>query len=484
MAKFIKKYLMTDELFLVTLTSSFLFILWVFDPANKVIFVILAMYLFLLDKQIKDISLSLLLTFILSGIFFVGKTYSIQLHDLKQFPDLLLIYPQGLVNKITLTFSDMIFVAIILNFILSIKKINFKNLRPILLDFVILLFFIYGIFADIASSKRLYFSLLFKKELFEYVFIYFYLRFFFTDHKRFFNLLTTLLAVMVVFESYVSILQFIQSAPMGKSIESVHGLSIFGAVPDELTFTFRPIGTFIFANNLGAYIAAIIPLLFIKFIQRSNWIFTIAFFFGMTTLFITLSRSAWFGGFIAILFLIYIIEYRLKYNLMTNFLNKKTLFFLILLSPLIFYSFPRITRSVYSFQESGGFYVRLQQISSSLKLLEQHPMIGIGTAMGVVEAIEADPTGVFASFPSPIHNYYFLTLVENGIPAFLLLIGIIILGLRKILSFRTIMSYTMTTVFISIIIVALFQPFLNFELLFICIALKFDKINHDAKITS
>lgn len=484
MAKFIKKYLMTDELFLVALTSIFLFVLWIFDPANKIIFIFFTIYLFLLNRRIKNISLSLLLTFVLSGIFFVGKTYSIQLHDLKQFPDLLFIYPQGLVNKITLTFSDMVFVAIVLNFVLSIKKVKFKNLSPTLLDFIILIFFIYGIFADIASSKRLYFSLLFKKELFEYVFIYFYIRFFFTDHKRFFDLLTSLLAVMVIFEAYVSIQQFIQSAPMGKSIESVHGLSVFGAVPDELTYTFRPVGTFIFANNLGDYIAAIIPLLFMKFIQKSNWIFTIAFFCGMTTLFITLSRSAWFGAFVAILFLVYIIEYRLKHNLVANFLNKKTLFFLILLAPLTFYSFPRITRSIYSFQESGGFYVRMQQISSSLKLLEEHPMIGVGTAMGVVEGIEADPTGVFASFPSPIHNYYFLTLVENGIPAFLLLIGIIVLGLRKILTDHTIISYTMTAIFISIVIVALFQPFLNFELLFICIALKFDKINHDAKITS
>ena len=92
----------------------FLLFLWFINPGNKLILFFFLIFLVGLAFIIKKFNIAVFLTFFLSSFFSVGKTYFIQLLDLKQFPNLINLYPLGLVTKIQISVSDVLFAILVI----------------------------------------------------------------------------------------------------------------------------------------------------------------------------------------------------------------------------------------------------------------------------------------------------------------------------------------------------------------------------------
>ncbi len=472
------------ESFLISASLFLLFLIWFVNPTNKFLLIIFLVYLLILSLKLKSLSLGAFFTFILSSIFLVGKDYFFQLHDLRQLPYLKILYPLGLFEKVTITTSDVIFSIFLISLIPLLKKtkISIKNLQ--ILDFLIIIFIIFGLITDILSSRYVYLSLFLKKSLLQSVAIYFYLRFLNIDHKFTYKSIVIVFTAIVFFESFLVLQQFVNSSPLGKNYEIQRTAQLFGSASDESSFTFRPNGTFYHANDLGLFLSSLLPFIFIEFLINKKGGYVVGFFLGTLAVVLTLSRSAWLGISLGFLYLLFVIEYKKKINLLEKFFRKKYLIFLVILTPLVLYILPRIAQTAFSFQESGGLYLRIRQVQESWELLKSSPLLGIGTGMSVVEAIERNKRGIFSIFPNPVHNYYVLLLVENGLALFFLFLLVVIYGIKKIVvQYKSLLASAALSSLIVILIGALFQPAFNYQLLFILLGIDFSKIGYGDKIS-
>lgn len=398
------------------------FSLWSLNLSNKEIVVLFFLLFAVLILYSRNIGFSLLLTYLISSIIFVGKTHYYQLIDLKEFPHLRELYPFGLGTFFIIKPSDIfsfIMFMYLLFMVFGQKKVLIVDEFGILLS----LYFLWILAANIFASPRVLISLFHTIDLFQAVILYFFLK---IDKKVVKNLSTIVIVfcVIIVFQSYISIQQLINSAPLGKNIELVHVAPKYGGVIDEVYFTFRPVGTFLHSNNLGVYLSALILILLSFYFIYSYWIYLVSIFFTLVTIILTLSRTAWIGLFTGSLYFFYSVEHILNINLLKK--NKvKFLLLVLLLSPLLIYSLPRISRTIFTFAESGGGYLRIKQAQEVFNLVKSSIFFGTGSGMSVLRAIEMNKTGVFTNFPDQIHNHYLLILVENGMVGLILLISII-----------------------------------------------------------
>jgi len=458
----------------------FLFLIWFINPNNKLILFSFFILLCVLTYWTKKFDISLVLTFFLSSFFFVGKTYFIQLLDLKEFPGLIDLYPLGLVTKIQISISDVLFFILVVYALIFVyrKRINLKKITVI--DFTLVIFFIYGILADIISSNKLYLSLFLKKGLFEYIFMYFFIKFIIKDHWFLFKSFLGLITSFVLFEVFVVLQQFIYGSPIGKTLEATFGIESFGGVPDEISFVFRPIGTFIHTNVFAMFLSAVLPFFIFFIIKSQKYFYKVIFFLIITCLILTLSRAAWLATIISFFLTIFYFEYHKKIVLIQSLSFKKIVVYLFLTLPLLFYSVPRTIGISNILQEGGGLNLRVKQAGEILMLIRQSPIFGVGTGMSVVKAIEKNPEGVFVSFPSEIHNYPLLLAVENGLPYLGCFVLYLVLCFKKLISYKNDLAFVSLSGLITMVIIGLFQPFLMNQLLFILLAFDYDKISKNS----
>jgi len=458
----------------------FLLFLWFVNPINKLIVILFLILIFVLFRFTKNLGISLVLGYFLSSFFPIGKIYYIQLLDIKNFPNLVQLYPIGLVTRVQISVSDVLF-AFLVVYSITVwyrKKINFKKIT--IIDFFLIAFFFYGILADIFVSSNLYFSLFLKKDLFEFIFIYFMIRFIIKDQSLLYKLFLSILISFTLFESFVILQQFIHSSPIGKTLEATFDIESFGQGSDELFFFYRPIGTFIHANLLAMYLAAILPF-FAYLITKSNKYFLkIVFFLTVTSLILTLSRAAWLASLISFLIILFYLEYRKKKILIRSLSLKKIILYFLLALPLLFYSVPRVAKISNIFQEGSGLNLRLRQTNEVIELIFQSPLFGTGTGLSVVKAMQKNPKGVFAFFPSEIHNYFLLQAVENGLPYLGFFVIFIFLSLKRLINYKKKSSFFGAVSIITLIIAGLFQPFILNKLLLIILAFNYDRISEES----
>jgi len=460
----------------------FLLLLWFINPNNKLILISFLILLCILTYLTKKFDISFVLTFFLSGFFSVGKTYFIQLLNLEEFPDMIKLYPFGLVTQIQISVSDVLFAFLVVYSIIAIykKKVNFKKIT--LTDIFLIIFFFYGIFADTVSSRNLFLSFFYKIVLFEYIFMYFFIKLVIKNHQFLFKSFINLIVSLTLFETFVCFQQFIHSSPIGKNLEAVTGIQSFGGVPDEISFVFRPIGTFFHTNIFAMFLTIILPFFLFFMIRSKKNIFKLVFFLTIACLVLTLSRTAWLASLISILLVLFYFEYRKKMILIQFISLKKIVLCLFLVLPLFFYSAPRIAGISNILQEGGGLNLRIKQTNEVLGLISQSPLFGTGTGFSVVKAIEKNPKSVFASFPNPIHNYFLLLAVENGIPYMGSFIIFLFFSFNKLISYRNDLVFVSLASLMTIMIIGLFQPFIVSQLqpLFFLLAFNYDKINNNS----
>ena len=454
--------------------------IWFISPNNKLILLFFLLLLCVLTYLTKKLDISLILTFFLASFFSVGKTYFIQLLDLKEFPNLINLYPMGLVTKIQISIGDVLFsiLAIYTLFLIYRKRVNFKKMS--LIDFSLIFFLLFGVLSDVISSNKLFFSLLLKKELFEYIFMYFFIKFIIKDHQFLFKAFLGLITSLVLFEVFVALQQSLYGSPVGKVFEATFSVESFGTVPDELVFIFRPIGTFIHANLFAMFLSTLLPFFIFFIIKSEKYFYKVIFFLVIVCLILTLSRAAWLATIISSFLIIFYFEYYKKIRLVRSLSLKRVAICLFLALPLLFYSAPRITNISNILQEGGGLNLRIKQTNEVLGLIKQFPFFGVGNGMSVVKAIEKNPGGVFTSFPSEIHNYPLLLAVENGLPYLGCFILYLVLSFKKLISYKNDLAFIGFISLITMLIIGLFQPFFINQLLFILLAFDYDKISENS----
>lgn len=462
------------------LVLIFLLVLWFISPSNKLILLSFFIFLVIGNQIVKKLDISLVLTFFLSSFFSVGKSYFFQLFDSKQFSNLTDLSPIKLTTLVQITVSDVLFALLVTYTIIACYKKIVKLNKISFIDLSLIIFFLYGIISDIIVSNNLYLSLFLKKGLFEYIFMYFFIKFIIKDHRLLFKYFLNLIISLVFFEIFVGLQQFIYSSSIGKALESTIRGASFGGVPDEISFVFRPFGTFYNANIFAMFLATITPFFLFFMIKFKQYIFKLGFFLTVVCLILTLSRAAWLTSLFSSLLILFYFEYYKKILLIQSVSFKKIVLCLFLVLPLFIYSIPRVAKISNILEEGGGLNVRIKQTNEVLELISQSPLFGVGREMSIVKAIERNPEGVFASFPSEIHNYFLLLAVENGLPYLGFFIIFLFFSFKKLINYKTDLSFTSFISLLSMIIIGLFQPFLISNLLFILLAFDYDKISKDS----
>jgi hypothetical protein len=470
-----RKLLKNNKVYIFAVTSTFYLLLWIVNPSNKII---AASFIFLLAiyyRKTKDFRLSLLITYFSSSIVLTGKQYVYELIPPGIYP--LDLYPRGYLVSLAISPKHLILSAMLILVIRDIvtnKKFNFKIDK---IDLLLVLYFFWVILTDIIVSKRLGISLFYSLLYMEGLVLYIFTRFYILRKPRIYSFIIYVFMALVFVQSFVVFQQFQGSAPVGKSIESQTNIEYFGHSADELLFRYRPVGTLYHANMLGIWLVYFLSIFGVYILRKESKFISFIFTFGLITIVLTLSRSAWVSSLVSLLTALYIYEkIKKKIIKIPRFIHKNKIGIILLtIGIFVFFVFPRLSKSIYSFgQDEGGGYLRTEQIIETTKLILLHPIFGTGSKMSLLEGLLSFPTGIFGKIPLFVHNWYMLIMIEHGVPALIFFLMFVILSLKRIyniisLSNKTnlleLLSVGMFSGIVGLLIAGFFQPYIAEELI-------------------
>jgi len=443
----------------------FYLLLWHINPNNKIIALSFVFLIFIYNYKLKNVKLSILLTYLASSIIFTGKRYLIQLVPEGVFPKVLA--PQGYVSHFVISYLHIIafFMLILLVRDFLKNRMKFKLEKK---DYLVIFYFLWLVLSDILGSSRPNMSILFSVLSLHFLVFYFYLKFLIKGKEKFI-ILIALFTAQIIFESYISYQQFIASSPIYKNIEAQVDIEYFGFAADEPQFRFRPVGTFNHANELGMAMSFWLLIIFAYLYKRQNILSFTALIFGVVTLAATLSRSSWLGFAFVLFFTLFFFEKVKKIKSPEIFTKNILSMAIVAVVVTIFFIFPRAEKSLYTFSEGGGYF-RSAQIRAAIELIKQNPLYGVGTGMSVPAGLSQLPRTVFSLVPLGVHNWYLNITTEHGIPAILLFLALIATFMmeqvRKIwdenvINLESLMRIAITGGVVSSMIVGMFQPFVG-----------------------
>lgn len=464
--------------------ASFIFYtaLWILNPGNKIIALSSVLLIIIHFLRFKRLDISLLLAFITYSVIFTGKSYPIQLLPSGIFPEE--IFPNGYFIDLVVSPSHIISFLMLVFLIRSIfadGNIR-KNLKVGWVDVLLLLFFVWGLISDGIFSRRPDVSLVNNLLGLGNLIAYFYLKIFKIHKiKDFLPIVVGLFSAMVVFESLISFGQLMAKSPRYKNIEYQVNIEYFGKAVDESEFTFRPVGTFAHANFLGIWLSLMLIILTTVFLKRPTNYVLFVILLGLGSLSVTLSRSAWLGFGVGSGLVLFMLRKNDVKSLLKPYTRKLLIFIPIAIVLVVFFVFPRLQKSLYSFGgDSGGGFFRKIQIEDSIEIIKENPVFGVGSLMGVYEGLNLDRETALASIPLAVHNWYLQTCLENGIPMLTLFIMMILFSLRSLInnimkfSPRSFEAYAYTGVVggvLSLLVAGIFQPYIGDTFMFLSLGL-------------
>jgi hypothetical protein len=442
-------------------TSLFYIGLWLANPNNKIVVAAFIGLIGIYYVRLKHIDISLILAYLASTIIATGKRYTFLLLDSPLISPI--IFPDGYLMHITISPKHVLaFIAILIlirNLIINPKR-QLKHQ-----DLLIFGLYLWIIMTDFLTSPRPDISLLISISALHTLAIYLLIRIqSFTRPLLSFAL--PIVFSLILFQSSISFLQLLSGSPIYKQLEAMVNIEYFGHTADELAFRFRPVGTFDHANGLGAWLSLHL-LIFAGLLLSSPTSTTlkVATLTGTITLIFTLSRSSWLGLSLGYIFLLFMLQKHKQLNLRLRLINFKPL--LLLALPLCFlFILPRAIQTMESYgRYGGGGFFREKQIETTIKLITNHPLLGVGSGMSVLQSINEYPASVFSHTPLLVHHYPLLYTAEQGLMATLILSIIIIRIITMLL--RKPVQIGLASGIIAMLIVGLFQPFMLVEYIII-----------------
>jgi len=467
----------SKELFIFWSSLTFYGLLY-FNLNNRTLIIAFGLLVVWLQYRFKNLTESVFWLLVISSIFLKGKTYIFNLIPAQRLD--ITENSDGYNQMFILSISNLL--ALFLLFKWIVKKIikrnhQEKNKKKIKNKFVFWILMIWVILSGLSAIYSLNpsLSLLFFLQGLQIPIVFIYASKIIKKKDNRFVLLFILLA-QIIFEGMLAICQFVNKGPLGRSIEIEHGIVAFGGAVDEDVWRYRPVGTFLHANFLAAYLTPVLIMAFSMLYEKKKLItdnilyIIVSLGLGLVGVVVSISRSAWIALFLGIVFLVYFLEKKMKLEMKKIYQKRLLLLIVIGVMLIPWFILPRTIKSFSSFTEGGGGITRTKQIKEALLLIKQHPFLGTGLGMSVVEMFNNDSKGITFTFPSPVHNFYLLESSEKGLASLLMLIILINLAYKKtfVEKKKNIYKIGVSAAIASMLIIGLFQPFIgSFTLLFI-----------------
>jgi len=388
------------ELFIFWTSLTFYSLLY-FNLNNKTLIIAFLALIIWLQFRYKNLVEVVFWSLVISLPLLVGKTYIFNL-----IPAQRLNYwenPDGYNQVFVLTISNLLVIFLLIRLFLDQLKLKVNIWKYNIIGIALLAWIVLsGLSAINSVDPDLSLLFFFQSLQIPIAFIY-AIKIIKKKENR--TIFLFILLSQLVFEGVWSIWQFINSGPLGRSIELKHGIVPFGGSADEDVWRYRPVGTFPHANILASYLTPLLIITFSMLYEKKKLIvdnirlIVISLSLGLIAVIISISRSAWVALFFGVLVLVYYLEK--KMGLMMKKVYQRRLMILIAIGVVLmpWFILPRLIKSYGSFFDSGGGVTREKQISESWLLVEQRPFFGTGFKMSVVEMFNNNPKGVTYTFP-------------------------------------------------------------------------------------
>ncbi len=271
-------------------------------------------------------------------------------------------------------------------------------------------------------------SILMSANFLSAVIVYLLALFGFTWSRQKLITIKKIFLVLLGEESILALLQFWHGGNFGKSLElDAFRRHHYLVAPDTMD-VFRPAGTFAHANILASFLAAGFVFVLVLLYQgqrlgktKREVIPSSLFFLSLiaAALLVTLSRGAWLALMLVSLFLTYWLEYRWHW-----WLRKRVAYFFLLVIGLISLIgirllIIRLSALAASFLLNGSFSFRWQLMWLAWRIWQHHILFGVGKSLGTVIIVK-ESHYLWTAVMTPMHNWYMLQLLENGLIVFCL----------------------------------------------------------------
>jgi len=325
-------------------------------------------------------------------------------------------------------------------------------------------FFLIALGGSLNSSPFFEASFVWLIQYMQLFLVAFLLFFLYLNYKNKFELIYPVLLYTILFQSLISVLQFIRQSSLGLPVEFARIASYFAPGPEEINTLFRVNGTFLFHNQLALITLVLFVILIPKVLEQRKKVYILGIFLSLVTIVLTQSRSIWIAATSVIFFLARNYTYELKR--LAKLLGFRFLIysgvFAIVLSFIIV---PRILLSFNSPFEGAGIPGRIQMISEAWEALKLSPWMGYGVGTNEYILHSQFPGGIISSFQASVHMAFLQMALEVGIPGTVFLLLPFILIARNLMSgFRTFskklkdFSFTYLSGVFVFVLYYLFQP--------------------------
>lgn len=237
-----------------------------------------------------------------------------------------------------------------------------------------------------------------------------------------------LLSLGVVFESLLSLGQFLKQGSLGGLFWWFGERTFSGQTPGiaqaslEGTLLLRPYGTFPHPNVLAGYlVVTIVLLLGVFYRQRAGKVIKwLAVGLGGLALFFTFSRAAWLIGLLAIA-LILVVQKKWLLLFLTGF-------FLLLELGFIWPRFQSLLGT-----DRSSWQKREELNIAAFKMIKDSPVFGVGLGNFLVELPNYYQEREAVRFLQPAHNFYLMLGAETGLFGLGTFLGFLLLTFKRLL---------------------------------------------------
>jgi hypothetical protein len=319
--------------------------------------------------------------------------------------------PQALVLGIyrdylipTLFITDLLFILLICVNFRVFKKI-FKSFKRVILLFLPLFFVLFAQQKIVAFFKAI--------KIIEMICLYFYLRQAEIDKKQvvkgfFFSAVFQALLAISQFFNQGSVLSYL---PFGEQPFSINSSAVKKLMLPSGRLVVAPLGTLPHSNLLGAYLFFAL-FLFLPLIKKWwHYLFAVIIQFAIFLTFslpvILLSIAGWL-----------------------YFIFKKGFRFLSFFTTLLFLGLAGFYWPYFSITAKESLFKRLPLIKSSLLMIKNNLVFGVGLNNFLVQLHQFLAPNQF-NFYQPVHNFFLLLFAETGSCGLLVFISYLFLFLKK-----------------------------------------------------
>lgn len=233
-----------------------------------------------------------------------------------------------------------------------------------------------------------------------------------TEKKKI-SLFFSCLAVMVAFQAFLSIHQFLIQSHTGHVIEFGQG-SAFYTGGDENNSLFRVAGTFLFHNQFALLQLVLTVLylpIFLRSLTTSKGILVIL---GLVTAFLAQSRVTWIA--LVLLYLLIIVTYKAQVQKYVKNINSTFIVYVCIFAVLFaFVAVPRVLLSFNTFTPGSSGTVRLKMLEEATEAVTLSPLVGFGVGTNEYVLHGLFPQGVMSVFPAAVHLGYLQMVLEVGL---------------------------------------------------------------------